>query len=79
MQSKYLGREIMAGLKTIIGGQLVGMTQMMNEASALADSRMLKQAKQQDADAVVSIRFTTRIIMTGSSEILAFGTAVTLS
>ena len=69
----------MAGLKTIIGGQLVGMTQMMNEASALADSRMLKQAKQQDADAVVSIRFTTRIIMTGSSEILAFGTAVTLS
>ncbi|NRB79060.1 MAG: YbjQ family protein [Saccharospirillaceae bacterium] len=79
VQSKHLGRDIMAGLKTIIGGELVGMTEMMNEARELAVDRMLKEAQNLGADAIVAVRFTTSTIMPGSSEILAFGTAVKLS
>ena len=79
VQSKHLGRDIMAGLKTIIGGELVGMTQMMEEARELAVARMLKEAEKYNADAVVAVRFTTSTIMPGSSEILAFGTAVKIS
>ncbi|BCE01695.1 YbjQ family protein [Marinicellulosiphila megalodicopiae] len=79
VQSKHLGRDIMAGLKTLIGGELVGMTEMLNEAREKAVQRMLAQAKHLNADAVVSVRFTTSTIMPGSSEILAFGTAVKFS
>jgi len=78
VQSKHVGRDIMAGLKTIIGGELAGMTEMLNDARELSVSRMLKDAKSQGADAVVGVRFTTSAIMPGSSEILAFGTAVKL-
>jgi len=79
VQSKHVGRDIMAGLKTIIGGELAGMTEMMNDARDIAVSRMQEQAKQLGADAIVSVRFATSTIMPGSSEILAFGTAVKLS
>ncbi|EQL95286.1 heavy-metal-binding family protein [Vibrio parahaemolyticus VPCR-2010] len=68
----------MAGLKSIVGGEIRGYTEMMTEARDIAIQRMVEQANQKGADAIVGIRFTTSSIVDGSSEILAFGTAVKL-
>ena len=78
VQSKHIGRDIMAGLKTIIGGELKGYTEMFNEARSQAMTRLEEDAAALGADAVVGIRFTTSAIMDGSCELLAFGTAATL-
>ncbi|AWB68981.1 hypothetical protein C2869_09230 [Saccharobesus litoralis] len=78
VQSKHLGRDIMASLKTLIGGEIAGYTEMLVEARQVAVQRMLDEAQKMNADAVVGVRFTTAAIMEGSSEILAFGTAVKL-
>jgi uncharacterized protein YbjQ (UPF0145 family) len=79
VQSKHIGRDIMAGLKTIVGGELRGYTELLSEARNIAVQRMLSSAKEKGADAVVGIRFTTSAIMGTSSEILVFGTAVKLA
>ncbi|MDW1913053.1 heavy metal-binding domain-containing protein, partial [Vibrio sp. 707] len=73
-----IGRDLMAGLKSIVGGEIRGYTEMMTEARDIAIQRMVEQANQKGADAIVGIRFTTSSIVDGSSEILAFGTAVKL-
>ena len=78
VQSKHIGRDFMAGLKTIVGGEIKGYTEMMVEARAQATQRMIDEARQLGADAVVNLRFTTSAIMQGMSEILAYGTAVKL-
>ena len=78
VQAKHIGRDIMAGLKSIVGGDIRGYTEMLNEARDIAIGRLVENAKQKNADAVVGIRFTTSSIMDGSSEILVFGTAVKL-
>ena len=78
VQAKHIGRDIMAGLKSIVGGEIRGYTEMLNEARDIAIGRLVENAKQRNADAVVGIRFTTSSIMDGSSEILVFGTAVKL-
>ncbi|EHH1109763.1 heavy metal-binding domain-containing protein [Vibrio parahaemolyticus] len=78
VQSKHIGRDLMAGLKSIVGGEIRGYTEMMTEARDIAIQRMVEQANQKGADAIVGIRFTTSSIVFGSSEILAFGTAVKL-
>ena len=78
VQAKHIGRDIMAGLKSIVGGEIRGYTEMLNEARDIAIGRLVENAKQKSADAVVGIRFTTSSIMDGSSEILVFGTAVKL-
>lgn len=78
VQSKHVGRDIMAGLKGIVGGELKGYTQMMSEARDKAIQRLVEEATQLDADAVVGIRFSTSSILAGSSELLAYGTAVKL-
>lgn len=78
VRSKHIGRDIMAGLKTIIGGEIVGYTEMLAEAREVATQRMLVQAEQLGADAVVNLRFTTSAIAQGMSEMLAYGTAVKL-
>ncbi|WP_462056786.1 heavy metal-binding domain-containing protein [Vibrio parahaemolyticus] len=78
VQSKHIGRDLMAGLKSIVGGEIRGYTEMMTEARDIAIQRMVEQANQKGADAIVGIRFTTSSIVDGSSEILAFGTAVKL-
>ena len=78
VQAKHIGRDIMAGLKSIVGGEIRGYTEMLNEARDIAITRLVESAQQKGADAVVGIRFTTSAIMDGSSEILAFGTAVKL-
>jgi uncharacterized protein YbjQ (UPF0145 family) len=78
VQSKHVGRDIMAGLKSMVGGEIRGYTEMLTEARQQAISRLVEEALKLGADAVVNIRFTTSSIMSGSSEILASGTAVKL-
>lgn len=76
IQSKNIGKDILQGLKTIIGGELKGYTEMMNEARALATKRMVQEAEQMGADAVVNIRYSSAAIMQNAAEVIAFGTAV---
>jgi uncharacterized protein YbjQ (UPF0145 family) len=78
VQAKHIGRDIMASLKSIVGGEIRGYTEMLTEARDLAIQRLVASASEKRADAVVGIRFTTSAIMDGSSEIMAFGTAVKL-
>jgi uncharacterized protein YbjQ (UPF0145 family) len=78
VQAKHIGRDIMAGLKNIVGGEIRGYTEMLTDARDVAIQRLVASAREKGADAVVGIRFTTSAIMDGSSEILAFGTAVKL-
>ncbi|MHB1484291.1 MAG: YbjQ family protein [Saccharofermentanales bacterium] len=76
IQSKNIGRDIMSGLKTIVGGELVSYTQMMNEARALATKRMVEEAQALEADAIVCLRYASSSIMQGAAEVMAYGTAV---
>lgn len=78
VQSKHVGRDISAALKTLVGGEIVSYTQMLTEARQTAISRLVEEARKLNADAVVNIRFATSSIMSGSAEILAYGTAVKL-
>jgi len=78
VQSKHVGRDIMAGFKSIVGGEIKSYTDMLTEARQKAISRLVEEALKLDADAVVNLRFTTSSIMSGCSEILAYGTAVKL-
>ncbi|MDN3617398.1 heavy metal-binding domain-containing protein [Vibrio splendidus] len=78
VQTKHVGRDIMAGFKSIVGGELKGYTEMLSEARDTAIERLVSEATDLGADAVVGIRFSTSAIMDGSSEIMAFGTAVKL-
>ena len=78
VQSKHVGRDIGAALKTLVGGEIVSYTQMLTEARQIAISRLVDEARKLNADAVVNIRFATSSIMSGSAEILAYGTAVRL-
>lgn len=78
IRAKHIGKDIMAGLKTIIGGEIRGYTQLLNEARKEAMDRMLEQATTLGADAVLNVRFTTSSVMQGAAELFAYGTAVTL-
>ncbi|AHC16248.1 YbjQ family protein [Salinispira pacifica] len=76
IQSKNIGRDIMSGLKTIVGGELKGYSQMMTEARAIATRRMVEQAEELGADGIINVRYATSSIMSGAAEILVWGTAV---
>lgn len=76
VHSKNLGKDIMAGLKTLVGGEMVGYTEMLNEARQIAVGRMVEDATAKGADAIVGLRFTSSTITTGAAEVTAFGTAV---
>lgn len=76
IQSKNIGRDFMSGLKTIVGGELGSYTEMMNEARALATKRMVKEAEEMGADAVINIRYASSAVMQGAAEVMAYGTAV---
>ena len=76
VQSKHIGRDFMANLKTIVGGEIAGYTEMLNEARGIATQRMAEQAEALGADAVVNVRYSSSAIMDGASEVLAYGTAV---
>lgn len=76
VQSKNIGKDIMAGFKTIAGGEIRSYTEMLAEARQIATSRMVKEAEAMGADAVISARFASSSIMDGTAEIIAYGTAV---
>ncbi|MGR9046519.1 MAG: YbjQ family protein [Gammaproteobacteria bacterium] len=78
VQSKHVGRDIMAGIKGLIGGEIKGYTEMLADARDIAIERMVAEAQQRGADAVVNIRFSTSAIMANAAEIMAYGTAVKL-
>lgn len=76
IRAKHLGRDFAAGLKNIVGGELKGYTELLQESRAQATNRMIEQAQALGANAVVNVRFTTSSVAQGASEILAYGTAV---
>ena len=76
VQTKNIGRDFMAGMKTLVGGEIVGYTEMLNEARQIAVKRMVDEAKALDADAVIGIRYGSSQVMAGAAEVIAYGTAV---
>ncbi len=76
IRARHIGRDIMAQLRGLVGGEITDYTKMMAEAREQSMQRMVEDAEQQGANAVVSVRFTTSMIMQSASEILAYGTAV---
>jgi len=76
VRAKHAGRDIMAGLKNIVGGELKGYTELLGEARDQAMERMKSQATQVGANAVVNVRFSTSSVAAGASEIYIYGTAV---
>ncbi|MBQ1232606.1 MAG: YbjQ family protein [Clostridia bacterium] len=76
VQSKHIGRDLAASFKTIVGGELKGYTEMMNEARKIATARMTEQAEVMGADAVIEVRYSSSSVMDGAAEIMAYGTAV---
>jgi len=78
IRAKHIGKDIMASLQTIVGGEIREYTEMLNDSRKEATQRMDEEAKRLDADAIVGIRFTTSAVMGGAAELLAYGTAVKL-
>ena len=76
VQSKHIGRDLAASFKTIVGGELKGYTEMMNEARKVATARMIEQAEAMGADAIIAVRYSSSAVMDGAAEIMAYGTAV---
>ena len=78
VQSKNFGKDFMAGMKTLVGGEITGYTEMLVEARQIATKRMVDEASALGADAVVNIRFGSSAVMQGAAEVIAYGTAVKL-
>ena len=76
VQSKNFGKDFMAGMKTLVGGEITGYTEMLNEARQIAVKRMVDEAEALGADAVVNIRYGSSAVMQGAAEVIAYGTAV---
>ena len=76
IQTVNMIRDIGSGLKTLVGGELTKYNEMMNDARALATKRMVQEAEELGADAVVNIRYASSAIMQGAAEVMAYGTAV---
>jgi uncharacterized protein YbjQ (UPF0145 family) len=76
IRARHAGRDIMAGLRSIVGGEITDYTKMMAESREQALQRMVDDAEKQGANAIVGLRFTTSMIMQNASEILAYGTGV---
>ena len=78
VQSKNVGKDFMAGMKTLVGGEIVGYTEMLTEARQIATKRMVDEASALGADAILNIRFGSSAVMQGAAEVIAYGTAVKL-
>jgi uncharacterized protein YbjQ (UPF0145 family) len=78
IRARHLGKDIMAAFRGMVGGEITEYTKMMAEAREQAIQRMVEDAEKQGANAIVSMRFTTSMIMQNASEILAYGTGVVL-
>jgi uncharacterized protein YbjQ (UPF0145 family) len=76
IRAKHVGRDIMASLKNIFGGELKGYTELMKESRAQAVQRMIEHASQLGANAIVNVRFSTSSVAQGAAELYAYGTAV---
>ena len=78
VQSKNVGKDFMAGMKTLVGGEITGYTEMLVEARQIATKRMVDEASALGADAVINVRFGSSAVMQGAAEVIAYGTAVKL-
>ncbi|MBE6746292.1 MAG: YbjQ family protein [Ruminococcaceae bacterium] len=76
IQSKHIGNDITQSFKTLVGGELKAYTEMMNDARALATKRMVAEAEEIGADAIVNVRYASSAVMQGAAEVMAYGTAV---
>ncbi len=76
VQSKNIGRDFMAGMKTLVGGEIAGYTEMLIEARQIATKRMVDEAVAMGADAIVGVRYSSSAVMQGAAEVVAYGTAV---
>ena len=76
VQSKNIGKDFMAGMKTLVGGEITGYTEMLVEARQIATKRMVDAAEALGADAVVGLRYASASVMQGAAEVIAYGTAV---
>ena len=76
VQSKHFGKDFMAGMKTLVGGEIVGYTEMLIEARQIATKRMVDEANEMGADAIINIRFGSSSLMQSAAEVIAYGTAV---
>ena len=79
IRARHMGRDIMAGLRNIVGGEVKEYTQMLAQAREEAMQRMIEQAEKMGANAIVSTRFVTAMVMSGAAEMVAYGTAVKLT
>jgi len=78
IRARHVGRDIAAGFKNLVGGEIKSYTQMISQSREEAFNRMINDAKDQGADAIINVRFVTSMVMQGAAEILAYGTAVKL-
>ena len=76
VQSKNFGKDFMAGMKTLVGGEIESYSEMLNEARAIAVKRMVDEAEALGADAVINVRYASASVMSGAAEVIAYGTAV---
>lgn len=76
VRTKNVGHDFVAGLKTLVGGEISSYTAMMNEARDIATNRMIKEAEDLEADAVIGIKYSSATVMGGAAEIMAYGTAI---
>lgn len=79
IRARHVGKDILAGLRTLVGGEIVEYTKMLAESREQALDRLQAEAKKLNADGIVALRFTTSPVMQGSAELLAYGTAVKLT
>ena len=76
VQTKNFGKDFMAGIKTLVGGEVTEYTEMLNQARQIAVKRMVDEAQAMGADAVVNVRYASSSVMQGAAEVIAYGTAV---
>ena len=76
VQCKSFGKDFMAGMKTLVGGEITGYTEMLVEARQIATKRMVDEAQALGADAIVNVRYGSSSVMQGAAEVIAYGTAV---
>ncbi len=79
IRARWLGKDIVAALRTLVGGEVKEYTEMMSKARAIAIERMEEEARKLGADAVLGVRLSTSMVMSGAAEIIAYGTAVKLA
>ncbi|MBN2282244.1 MAG: YbjQ family protein [Candidatus Marinimicrobia bacterium] len=78
IRSRHIGKDIMAGLRTLVGGEIVEYTKMLAESREQSLDRMVEEAETKGANAIVGVRFVTAAVMQGAAELLAYGTAVVI-